>query len=178
MTLYLHQMEHTEPHTQSGYSLPEIKLRLSKLSWVTLKLSLGRLQSSTAPSVRPYKTLLNVVPCILKSLRYCFTVIHELATVRHDVTQLPTPGFEKCDQLSHWFPETECENQTLTSWAKFFALWQESRSNIHCIGHPSLFIQVMHYQYTSTIVKISGKSFPVIKFRSLFWTIQTCHVSQ
>jgi hypothetical protein len=52
--------------TQSGYSLPEIKLRLSSLTWVTLTLSPGRLQSSSAPYAQPYKTLLIVAPCILK----------------------------------------------------------------------------------------------------------------
>jgi len=156
MTLYLHQIERTTPHTQSGYGLPEIKLRMSKLSWVTLKLSLGRLQSSTAPCGQPYKTFLILVPRILKNHSLLF-YSYILATVRIDVTQLPPPSFEKCDQLSHLFPETKCENKTLTSWAKFFALWQKPRSNIHCIGQPSIFIQVMHYQYTSTLVKISGK---------------------
>jgi hypothetical protein len=104
MTLYLHQRERTTPHTQSGYGLPEIKLRMSKLSWVTLKLSLGSLQSSTAPCRQPYKTLLILVPRILKNHALLF-YSYILATVRIDVTQLPPPRFEKCDQLSHLFPE-------------------------------------------------------------------------
>ena len=45
----------------------------------------------------------------------------------------------------------------------------EPRSNIHCIGHPSIFTQVMDYQYITTLEKISGKRVPTIKFRSLFW---------
>lgn len=88
MTLNLHQIERTARHTQSGYGLPEIKLRLSKLTWVTLKLSLGRLQ--TAPCGQPYKTLLIVVPCILKNHSLLFYG-YLLATVRLDVKQLPAP---------------------------------------------------------------------------------------
>lgn len=155
MTLYLHQRERNAPHTQSGYSLPEIKLRLSKLSWVTLTLSLGRLQSSTAPCGQLYKTILIVVPCILKNHSLLFYT-YILATVRLDVKQLQAPV--KCDQLSKLFPENNRENKTLTSWANFFALRQEPRSNIHCIGQPSIFTQVMNYQYATTLVKNIGKN--------------------
>lgn len=165
MTLYLHQIERTAPHTQSGHCLPEIKLRLSKLSWVTLKLSPGRLKSSTARVLSRTKPSSSLYLVFWRTIRYCFNS-YILPPVRHDVTHLPAPSFEKCDQLSHLFPETKCENKTLTSSPKFFTLWQEPRSNIRCIGHPSLFIRVMHYRYSSTLVKISGIRFSAIKFRS------------
>jgi hypothetical protein len=137
MTLYLHQTERTAPHTQSGYSLPEIKLRLSELSWVTLKLSLGRLQSSTAPCGQPYKILLIVVPRILKkhSLLFYSPILAKvrldlkqlLAPISKSVTSCPTYFQKLSVKTEHWHhePQVLCSLRGTTEqyqlyWSPFY----------------------------------------------------------
>jgi len=79
-----------------------------------LKVDSRETQSSTAPCGQPYKKPPH--RCVLY-FEELFATVFVVYTCNSQARPqaITGSGFEKCDQPSHLFPETKCENKTLTS---------------------------------------------------------------